>query len=171
MTSHRSAPEFEPDDLEQFLAAQAARGGASAAAPAMSQAASKPKAPVPVPRFPAAGAAHQPTPPTQTQQPAAQPAKNIFTPSAPQRGKVVSVTRSEVFGTTRTVLKVLMDKGGERTVHADGGAIKVAIDIDQGDVVQLTQTGHMQMEWTKVVAGQSTAIKIQRCCDCRCRCF
>lgn len=80
-------------------------------------------------------------------------------PSGPQTGKVVSITRAEVFGTTQTVLRVLLDKGGERTVrvNANEGPVKVAMDIAEGDQVRLNPTGPAQWEWAKVVAGQLRA--------------
>ena len=76
--------------------------------------------------------------------------------SGPQSGKVISVTRSEVFGSTRTVLRVLMDRGGERTVNADAnsGNVKVAMDVAEGDAVKLVSTGPQHWEWAKVVPGQ-----------------
>lgn len=79
-------------------------------------------------------------------------------PSGPQTGKVVSVTRAEVFGTTQTILRVLLDKGGERTVrvNANEGPVKVAMDIAEGDQVRLNPTGPAQWEWAKVVAGRCT---------------
>jgi hypothetical protein len=101
---------------------------------------------------------HGAPPSTQGSAAAAGGAKNVFaqTSNVPQKGKVLSVSRTEVFGQSRTTMKVLMDKGGERTVHADGSSIKVAPDVDVGDAVKLAQTGHMQMEWTKVIPRQST---------------
>ena len=83
-------------------------------------------------------------------------AGNPFVPSGPQTGKVVSVDRSELFGTTHTVLRVLLDRGGERTIRvaANAGPVKVAMDLAEGDRVRLNPTGPQQWEWAKVVTRQ-----------------
>ncbi len=90
---------------------------------------------------------------------------NIFEQSqstnrGPSTGKVISVTRPEVFGPgtgTRTVMKVLLSRGGERTVTADanGGNTRIAAEIMEGDTVKLQQSGPSHWEWIKVVPGQT----------------
>jgi hypothetical protein len=80
-------------------------------------------------------------------------------PTGPQTGKVLSVTRAEVFGAgtgARTVMKVLLDRGGERTITADpsSGNTRIAPEIAEGDQVKLQQSGPQHWEWIKVVPGQ-----------------
>jgi len=88
-------------------------------------------------------------------------------PSGPQTGKVLSITRPEVFGVgtgTRTVMKVLLDRGGERTVTADqnSGNTRVAPDIQEGDQVKLQPTGPQHWEWVRVVPVAEKARKKRR---------
>ena len=52
-------------------------------------------------------------------------------------------------------MKVQLDRGGERTIQGDGNNIKIGNDIDINDNVILKQTGHMQMEWSKIQPGES----------------
>ena len=85
----------------------------------------------------------------------ARPTNAPVAPGVPQKGKVLSITRSNLFGSLRTVMRVQMERGGERNVQAEEhGNVRVAMDVEEGDTVQLTQTGPTQMEWTKVIAGE-----------------
>jgi len=103
--------------------------------------------------------------------PVGAPGSSSNGPFQPQRGRVISISRQEIFGSTHTLMKVQLDKpgaiagsggGAERTIRADGhaGAVRIGMDIVEGDMVRLAQAGPSQVEWTKVhVTAESTRKK------------